>query len=339
MFYKKFSAILDVHKREPLPIPEFNTFFNKDKYKSHEIITVNSIDDMLYLIDSDSLDSTSLSLLKNIKEPLEELSRFIGINTIKNNIIEQILYYLQDLNGDDDYLHTVICGPPGTGKTELSKIIGTIFCNLGILKKKTFKKVTRSDLIAGYLGQTAIKTKDVVKEAIGGVLFIDEVYALGNSEKSDSFSKECIDTLCEALSDHKNEIMVIVAGYEKDIEKCFFSYNQGLRSRFIWKYTIEDYTYDELFSILLQKIKKSSWNIDNAITSAWFEDKTDDFKYFGRDVEQFFSKIKICHAKRIFGKINVEKKRITFSDLEAAYKRFKKEEPEDKKDLYLKMYS
>lgn len=339
MFYKKFSAILDVHKREPLPIPEFNTFFNKDKYKSHEIITINSIDDMLYLIDSDSLDSTSLSLLKNIKEPLEELSRFIGINTIKNNIIEQILYYLQGLNGDDDYLHTVICGPPGTGKTELSKIIGTIFCNLGILKKKTFKKVTRSDLIAGYLGQTAIKTKDVVKEAIGGVLFIDEVYALGNSEKSDSFSKECIDTLCEALSDHKNEIMVIVAGYEKDIEKCFFSYNQGLRSRFIWKYTIEDYTYDELFSILLQKIELSSWKIDNAITSAWFEDKTDDFKYFGRDVEQFFSKIKICHAKRIFGKINVEKKRITFSDLEEAYKRFKKEEPEDKKDLYLKMYS
>ena len=116
---------------------------------------------------------------------------------------------------------------PGTGKTEIAKIMGELFSNLGILKNKKFKKVTRSDLIAGYLGQTALKTRDVIKESLGGVLFIDEAYALGNQEKRDSFAKECIDTLCEALSDHKDNLMVIIAGYENDLNKCFFSYNKG----------------------------------------------------------------------------------------------------------------
>ena len=82
-----------------------------------------------------------------------------------------------------DFMHTVIYGPPGTGKTEIAKIIGKIYCKMGILKKGTFKKVTRSDLIAGYLGQTALKTKDVINECLDGVLFIDEAYSLGNIEK------------------------------------------------------------------------------------------------------------------------------------------------------------
>mgnify|MGYP003349594333 CR=1 FL=1 len=116
-------------------------------------------------------------------------------------------------------MHTVIYGPPGSGKTEVAKIIGRIFSNLGILNKKIFKKVSRNDLVAGYLGQTAIKTKDMIKASLGGVLFIDEAYSLGNSEKRDSFAKECVDTLCEALSEHKHNWMVIIAGYEKDLKE------------------------------------------------------------------------------------------------------------------------
>ena len=126
-----------------------------------------------------------------------------------------------------------------------------------------FKKVTRADLIAGYLGQTAIKTTEVVKSAIGGVLFIDEAYALGNTEKKDSFAKECIDTLCESLSNHKHELMVIIAGYEEDLKKCFFSYNQGLDSRFIWRFKIDDYTPEELQLIFNKKVKECGWTIDN----------------------------------------------------------------------------
>ena len=118
-------------------------------------------------------------------------------------------------------MHTVIYGPPGTGKTEIAKIIGAIFAKLGVLNKKQFKKVTRADLIAGYLGQTALKTRDVIKEALGGVLFIDEAYALGNPEKKDSFAKECIDTL-RTISEHKDQLMVIIAGYEEELKKAFF---------------------------------------------------------------------------------------------------------------------
>ena len=128
----------------------------------------------------------------------------IGMKELKTNIVDQIIYYLQQFHtkGGNDFMHTVIYGPPGTGKTEIAKIIGRIFSKLGILKKGTFRKVTRSDLIAGYLGQTALKTRDAIQSALGGVLFIDEAYALGNDEQRDSFAKECIDTLCEALSDN-----------------------------------------------------------------------------------------------------------------------------------------
>ncbi len=93
---------------------------------------------------------------------------------------------------------------------------------MGILKNNVFRKVTRNDLVAGYLGQTAIKTKNVIQDCLGGVLFIDEAYAMANSYEDDSFSKECIDTLCEALSDHKNNLMVIIAGYENELNNSFF---------------------------------------------------------------------------------------------------------------------
>ena len=196
---------------------------------------INNIGDILKLIEKYKLDpeikyNINMEALHNIKEPLEELNDMIGMSDLKNNIVDQILYFAQELhknkNTSGDFMHTVIYGPPGTGKTEIAKMMGKIYSKLGILNKGTFKKVTRSDLIAGYLGQTAIKTRDVIKESLGGVLFIDEAYALGNPEKKDSFSKECIDTLCEALSDNKDNLMVIIAGYETELKECFFNYNQ-----------------------------------------------------------------------------------------------------------------
>jgi len=293
------------------------------KVKKDIFVEIHSISDLLRLIEDYKLDekieyNINLESLHNIKEPLLELDNMIGMNELKENIVDQILYFSQNLhkvldngNNSGDYMHTVIYGPPGTGKTEIARIMGKIYSKMGILKKGIFKKVTRSDLIAGYLGQTAIKTKDVINECLGGVLFIDEAYALGNNEKKDSFSKECIDTLCEALSANKDNLMVIIAGYENELKECFFDYNQGLDSRFTWRFKTEEYKAKELFDIFLKKVKDIGWSIESdttKINEAWFEKNCIYFKYFGRDMEVLLSKIKIAHSKRVFCKGAEEKK-------------------------------
>ena len=182
----------------------------KEKKEKKNIVLekeIYSLTDLINLIELNPLEegieySINMKSLHDIKDYLVELNSMIGLSSVKNTIVDQLLYFTQDLHkslnkdSDCDYMHTVLYGPPGTGKTEIAKIMGKIFSKLGLLKTGVFKKVTRNDLVAGYLGQTAIKTKDVIKECIGGVLFIDEAYSLGNSEKKDSFSKECIDTLC-----------------------------------------------------------------------------------------------------------------------------------------------
>jgi len=319
---------------------------------------VNNINDILKLIYTYKDDpaikyNINMKALHDIKEPLEELNNMIGMNNLKNNIVDQILYFIQELHkgnlSSGDFMHTVIYGPPGTGKTEIAKIMGKIYSKIGILKKGTFKKVTRSDLIAGYLGQTAIKTTDVIKEAIGGVLFIDEAYALGNPEKKDSFAKECIDTLCEALSDNKENLMVIVAGYEKELKESFFSFNQGLDSRFTWRFKTDDYTAEDLYNIFLKKVKDIGWEIDvdSKITVEWFKKNMDYFKFYGRDIETVLAKTKIAHSKRIFCRPESEKKKINLNDLDKGFEIYlknddvknRKDDKEFKKQLYSTLYS
>jgi SpoVK/Ycf46/Vps4 family AAA+-type ATPase len=251
----------------------------------------------------------------------------VGMEDLKTNIVDQILYFAQDLHkgSNGDFTHTVIYGPPGTGKTEIAKIMGKIYSKLGVLSKGTFKKVTRTDLIAGFLGQTAIKTKEVIKECIGGVLFIDEAYALGNTENKDIFSKECIDTLCEALSNHKHELMVIIAGYEKELNECFFRCNQGLDSRFTWRFKTDEYSADNLRNIFIKKVNENGWTIeDTSVSVNWFKKNMVYFKFFGRDMETLLAKVKISHGRRVFCKPETEKKKITMVDMENGFKMYLK---------------
>ncbi len=317
----------------------------------------------------------NMRALHKIKIDLIALNNMIGMKHLKESIVDQLLYYLQNLHlpvisnsksvNSGDFLHTVIYGSPGTGKTEVAKIIGRIYSNLGVIKSKhsssssssvstsprtlssiisdkkkslssssssssasssstrpKFKKVTRADLIAGYLGQTALKTKDVIKDSLGGVLFIDEAYALGNSEKRDSFAKECIDTLCEALSENKDNLMVIIAGYEKDLKECFFSYNDGLDSRFTWRFKIDDYTSEDLRDIFIKKVNDFGWSTSEEMKVEWFEKNLKYFKFFGRDMETLFSKTKIAHSRRVFCKPENVKTKITMKDLENGFELF-----------------
>jgi SpoVK/Ycf46/Vps4 family AAA+-type ATPase len=305
---------------------------------------IETISDILNLIQKYKLDDTikyniNMGALHNIKEPLEELNNMIGMVELKRNIIDQILYFVQDLhknkNTSGDFMHTVIYGPPGTGKTEIAKIMGKIYSKLGILDKGTFKKATRSDFIAGYLGQTALKTRDVIKECIGGVLFIDEAYALGNPEKKDSFAKECIDTLCEALSDNKDNLMVIIAGYETELKECFFNYNQGLDSRFTWRFKTDNYTAENLYCIFIKKVGDIGWLLheDSKIDVGFFKKNFDYFKFFGRDIETILAKTKIAHSKRVFCKPEEEKKKITLNDLEKGFSMYlSNEDVKNRKD-------
>jgi hypothetical protein len=340
-------------------------------------VDIKNIKDLIDLCDNYKMAvnveyNINMQALHKIRNDLVELNNMIGMKNLKENIVDQLLYYLQNLHipsvthshsasrSSGDFLHTVIYGSPGTGKTEVAKIIGRIYSNLGVIKSKggssssslssstyvppkkksssssssstsgsstsssKFKKVTRADLIAGYLGQTALKTKDAIKDSIGGVLFIDEAYALGNTEKRDSFSKECIDTLCEALSDHKDDLMVIIAGYEKDLNECFFAYNDGLDSRFTWRFKIDDYTAEDLRDIYTKKVKDFGWSIHEGeeIKAEWFEKHMKYFKYYGRDMETLFSKTKIAHSRRVFCKPESMKTKITMKDLENGFEMY-----------------
>jgi len=294
---------------------------------SHNVkinMKIETIDDLLLLMDKNPMLSNvtyniNIKAIHNIKDDLVKLNTMVGMTSLKSNIIDQVLYFVQDLHtftneNDGDFLHTVIYGPPGTGKTEVAKIMGSIYSKLGILDKNIFKKATRSDFIAGYLGQTAMKTRDLIKSCIGGVLFIDEAYSLGNDEKKDSFAKEALDTLCEALSEHKKDLMVIIAGYEEELKSCFFNFNRGLESRFTWRFKTENYSANEMKQIFYKKVKENQWNI-NDIPDSWFEKNMDYFKYFGRDMETLFSKIKIFHSRRVFCLDESEKKIITLEDM------------------------
>jgi len=274
-----------------------------------------------------------LKMLVQIKDELLQLDRMVGMRDFKNAILNQLLYFIQDLHRgkDSDFMHTVLSGPPGTGKTEVATLLGKIYSKIGVLKTGIFRKATRSDLVAGYLGQTAIKTTKVIQECLGGCLFIDEAYSLGpvnngNAGDTDSFSKECLDTLCEALSAHKDNLMVIIAGYDEELKKTFFSINRGLDSRFIWRFTIDSYTSKELLEIFQKKVKDNGWSFSQEIESTtlakWFDMHSKTFPYYGRDMELLFSYVKISHGRRIYGEPENKRKLLTMADLDAGYSIF-----------------
>jgi len=326
----------DIHP--PVCVPPIS----KTEYKRIDD-PVDTISDLISIIDKYEVDgeyNIDVRQLSNIRAELVELNGMIGMKKLKQSVLHQLIYFIQGLHlvdnasGKGDFKHTVIYGPPGTGKTEIAKIIGRMYSKLGILKNNVFKKATRNDLVAGYLGQTAIKTKALIRDCLGGVLFIDEAYSLSNSNDFDSFSKECIDTLCESLSDHKDDLMVIIAGYENELENHFFKANPGLDSRFIWRFKIDSYNPIELTDIFRKKIRESGWDLEgpDVVESRWFEKHKKTFLHFGRDMEILFFYTKIQHSKRVFGKPVEIQRILTREDLEKGFELFieNAKRPDDK---------
>ena len=254
--------------------------------------------------------------LTEIIGDLQELEELIGMKDVKNNVVNQILFFIQDLN-NDEMMHTVIMSPPGSGKTTLGRILGNVYRKLGFLTKGHFKIAGRPDFIGEYLGQTAIKTKKLLNSCRGGVLFIDEAYSLGNPEGRDSYAKEAIDTLNQFLSENTSNFVCIIAGYEKELEKCFFKGNPGLERRFPWKYKIQSYSPKELAQIFQYQANQCGWLISYPFSKIveLFEKEKSLFKHSGGDTLILFDKCKVTHAKRVFGKEAKDKGIITEEDI------------------------
>ena len=318
---------------------------NCKKEKVDISTSIHSFGDILDILETHPYDSSKeynidLKALHKIQNEIHALNQMIGLESVKKSILRQLMYFMQGFTDDpidSDYKHTIFTGPPGTGKTEMAKLLGTMYSKIGVLKNNVFKKVTRTDLVAGYLGQTAIKTQKVLDECSGGVLFIDEAYSL---QSDDSYAKECVDTLCEALSDRKNTLMVIIAGYTNELDNTFFHINSGLKSRFIWRFDIEPYKVHELFQIFQHLSSVRKWTLEDAINVNWFETKYKHFLDNGRSMEQLFSYSKIAHAQRIYGKDPTLRKTLNLDDLEMGYKLYE-EYGHTKKDnnIYLGLYT
>jgi hypothetical protein len=210
-------------------------------------------------------------------------------------------YYGFEIDGNSRFLlgdFTV------THNTTVAKIIGKIYQSLGVLSPNgCFKVAYRDDFVAGYLGQTANKTKKLLSSCIGGVLFIDEVYSLAprNNDK-DSFAKEAIDTLNGFLSEHKNDFCCIVAGYEDEVINCFFAMNKGLERRFPWIHRIPEYKSKELYQIFMKMVKDIEWDtcFEEKFLMNIFDRNKDMFKNAGGDIETFITKCKMFHSQRVF---------------------------------------
>lgn len=205
-----------------------------------------------------------------ILDPLKKLDNMIGLDNVKKTIFSQLMYFINNLHGGKlDMLHTIIEGPPGVGKTELGHILCELYSSMGVLKKNKYVVASRSDLVGEYLGHTAVKTQKMIDKANGGVLFIDEAYMLGDTEHKDSFAKECVDTLNMNLTKNKHSMMCIIAGYEKELEECFFSMNEGLKRRFNFRLRIKEYSSENLADIFRLKVKESDWDLSKFVDTVY----------------------------------------------------------------------
>ena len=268
-----------------------------------------------------------MAKLYNLVPPMEKLNNMIGLDAVKKEIFKIIIYYIQNPH-TDEYLHTVIVGPSGVGKTQIAKIYADIFVRLGILQTDKFIEIKRDDLIGQYLGQTSPQTKKILESAMGGVVFLDEAYSLGNEEKRDAYAKEAIDMINQYLSEKKTDFMFIIAGYETDLNKCFFSFNKGLKRRFSHWIEMQKYTKPELVEIFKYKIKERGYQLDLELNDDekkllnFFDKNYSKFENSAGDIEKLFNYIKYEQSFRTF-KENTSNKIINLTDLNLSIEKFK----------------
>ena len=246
----------------------------------------------------------------NFDELMEQLDSLVGLETVKKEVKNLInLVKVRKLRKENDLpvppmsFHMVFLGNPGTGKTTVARLISGLYAAIGVLSKGQLVEVDRSGLVAGYVGQTALKTQEVIQSALGGVLFSDEAYSLSSGGEND-FGRESIETLLKAMEDHRDDLVVIVAGYTGPMEKFIHS-NPGLESRFNRYFFFPDYDGNQLTEIFRIQCKKNSYTLtpeaDEAALKMFtrlYEERDENFGN-GRDVRNCFEDMVVRQSNRV----------------------------------------
>ena len=256
----------------------------------------------------------------SLEKVLEELHQLVGLEKVKNDVKELInLLEIQKrrdsegLKNIEITLHTVFLGPPGTGKTSVARLLSRIYKHLGFLSKGQLYETDREGMIAGFVGQTATKVDKVIQESLGGVLFIDEAYALTQNIMGNDYGSEAVNTLLKRMEDHREDLSVVVAGYTEPM-KLFIESNPGLRSRFNRFFYFDHFTAEQLYQIFEGFCKKSDFIIDDDAkeklgdTFDLLVDKKDESFGNARVVRNLFEKCVQNQANRIIKLSKISKK-------------------------------
>ena len=243
-------------------------------------------------------------------ELMAQLESLVGLDKVKKDVKNLVnLMKVRKLRQENDLpvppmsLHMVFMGNPGTGKTTVARLISGLYAAIGVLSKGQLVEVDRSGLVAGYVGQTALKTQEAIKSALGGVLFIDEAYSLSSGGEND-FGREAIETILKAMEDHRDDLIVIVAGYDEPMQK-FLSSNPGLESRFNKYFYFPDYTGEQLLTIFKNQCQKNSYTLSpeaeeaaKALFDRLYQQRDDNFGN-GRDVRNCFEDMIVRQSNRV----------------------------------------